>query len=176
MGQLTTFSPPGNGQLFDIRSLSWSPDGSRIAFGAAVGDPDDAIGDLYVMHADGSLLARLSGGDPPLGNNGETGVPAWSPEGSKIAFDALTIATEDGAFVSSQRASANAFVVSHQIPATACGANPSWSPNGARIAYSCIPFHNPSLGTGIFTIRPDGTGATQVTTFGNSPLWRPGKQ
>ena len=49
---------------------SWSPDGTRIAFGSN----RDGNGEIYVMNADGSGQTRLTN------NPAEDAVPAWSPE------------------------------------------------------------------------------------------------
>src|SRR5215218_6745597 len=63
---------------------SWSPDGSKIAF---VGCRQPAAfawycyGDIWVMAADGSGRTRLT--DTPYEDEEH---PAWSPDGSKIAF------------------------------------------------------------------------------------------
>ena len=56
---------------------AWSPDGSRIAFGA---DRGEGRPNIYVMSADGVGQTGLTT-DPA-----QDGVPAWSPDGSKIAF------------------------------------------------------------------------------------------
>lgn len=62
----------------------WSPDGTRIIFNSA----DDRIQDaeIYVMHADGSRLHRLT-------NAGRLSSfqPSWSPSGHRIVFTRATI-------------------------------------------------------------------------------------
>jgi Tol biopolymer transport system component len=59
-------------------SPAWSPDARRIAFvGTSTNGP---LGDVYVMNADGSDVARLT--DAP----GADYAPAWSPDGLRIAF------------------------------------------------------------------------------------------
>jgi TolB protein len=58
---------PGEG---DVRSASWSSDGSRIVYeGALIGDINAR--NLYVVNADGS------GGAQPLTSNGKSENPAW---------------------------------------------------------------------------------------------------
>ena len=70
---------------------AWSPDGSTIAF---VSDRDrhgecffrectGFNGEIYVMNADGSEQVRVT--DDP----GDDGSPAWSPDGSQLAFAGL---------------------------------------------------------------------------------------
>ena len=53
------------------RSLSWSPDGTRILFTDAYSTP----GSVYTVRLDGSLLRRIAEGL----------YASWSPDGSKIA-------------------------------------------------------------------------------------------
>ncbi len=63
---------------------TWSPDGTRIAFACTFGRvlPQGA-GDfeICVVNADGTGLKQLT--DSP----GESKLPTWSPDGSKIAFE-----------------------------------------------------------------------------------------
>jgi TolB protein len=84
----------GNDKTISPESLrapnepTWSPDGTRIALSAAYGDPNsenpaDWDYDLLVMNADGSDLEKVA----DLAGN-EHYPPAWSPDGSKIAFTA----------------------------------------------------------------------------------------
>jgi TolB protein len=56
---------------------SWSPDGKRIAFTAAVQGEET---DIYVMDADGRNLQQLTN-DPALDS-----YPSWSADGKRIAF------------------------------------------------------------------------------------------
>jgi Tol biopolymer transport system component len=64
-------------------SPSWSPDSTRITF-ISYRLHDGKIGDaIYIMDADGSNQTCLL--EPPAGG-GFNRAPAWSPDGSKIAF------------------------------------------------------------------------------------------
>lgn len=80
-------------QLTDFKdnealSPSWSNDGTQIAFTTSLNATTDGAS-LYVMNADGSnkrpLKERPNTNIVTPGNN-----PAWSPDDSKIAFDACS--------------------------------------------------------------------------------------
>lgn len=111
--------------------VSWSPDGSRIAF---LSQRDDAAGDVFVAEVAGSTLAsvrNLTPRDPARPFPQPDRTPAWSPEGGRIAFTAyrhggpaLWVMAPDG---TAARA------------VTAAGDHmdfePSWSPDGHSIAF-----------------------------------------
>jgi len=74
---------------FDSASeATWSPDGSRIAFVVAAGDPaadrpEDWNEEVYVMGADGSDPRRLT---TTPGN--DHWPPSWSPDGRRLVYSA----------------------------------------------------------------------------------------
>lgn len=84
-GNARTVSPAS---LLAATEPSWSPDGSRIAFFAAFGDPhsDDVRDwkyDVLVMDADGTGVRNV---DDTEGN--EHFPPAWSPDGRHLVYTA----------------------------------------------------------------------------------------
>jgi Tol biopolymer transport system component len=159
---------------------SWSPDGNEILFSSTRYDPSIArctpgypheFGcptDIYVMDADGSNVVRLTS-DPA-----DEFMPAWSPDGTTIAFVRNTAQTPvsrpaiftmrpDGSDV-------------RQISSGIGGSDwwPSWSPDGSRIAFAAIRKEN----WGIWTVGADGQGERMVlggmgAGYVDNPVWSP---
>jgi Tol biopolymer transport system component len=75
-----------------IGNGSWSPDGTKILFPGGASRLSDA-GSLYVVHPDGSGLARIT----LTGTNSNWGVQgaAWSPDGTKILLELKSPTTGD---------------------------------------------------------------------------------
>jgi dipeptidyl aminopeptidase/acylaminoacyl peptidase len=67
---------------FDVNAPSWSPDGTRIAFHARIGIPEDAtaLSDIHVVDVASSTVTALTHGDGPKVN------PSFSHDGREIAF------------------------------------------------------------------------------------------
>ena len=150
---------------------AWSPDGAKIAFATTRNGKHDTFGNpswgIYVMNAaDGSGQTGLTS-DPT--NDIE---PAWSPDGTKIAFasdrpdgrvhNIYVMSATDG---SAQTALTSNTSFDSRFPA--------WSPDGTKIAFSSLQFGTFDL----FSINAaDGSGRTRLTTDSDNelePAWSP---
>lgn len=109
-------------------SPAWSPTGGAIAFHHW----DVHRSDIWVMSEDGSAPMNLTADMPASGFRGE---PAWSHDGTRIAFSQL----ENGPGVTS----ASIWVMNADgsdkrritISTNGFDASPTWSPDGDRLAF-----------------------------------------
>lgn len=81
--------------------------------------------------------------------------PAWSPDGTRLAFDwrGIWIARPDG---------------THARRINRFGDDPAWSPDGAEIAFQSV-----GQRAGIYAIGVDGQGLRRLTEDGWNPAWSP---
>lgn len=147
-----------NDPAFDD-SPALSPDGARIAFLTARHDPAPKFPDLkyelYLVNSDGGNLRRLTTTATAEGH------PAWSPDGSRISFDAdydgdgyAEIYTLDVASLEVMRLTSNA--ANDQFA--------DWSPDGTQIAFASDRNGN----WDIFVMQSDGNQQHALT---DSPDW-----
>jgi Tol biopolymer transport system component len=133
-GRISTIGVDGTGRTTLIEGItnnegdaqdavSWSPDSSQVAY------VDD--GDIFVMNAGGSNIRQLT--TDPKGDF----YPAWSPDGSTIAYWSGSRSGVDGGPRNSEI---------YTIPADGgspiqltsndvSNIEPAWSPDGTKIAY-----------------------------------------
>jgi Tol biopolymer transport system component len=176
-GAIFTIRPDGSG----IRQVThppparlttepdWSPDGRWIAYDVNPhGDEDRSR--LAVIHPDGT--GRTSLGDACVAPCRMDGFPAWSPSGSRIAFQrglgprvhhnkvvAIYVMRVDtrAARRVTQRGRSSTVDAPWQDEA------PAWSPSGRRIAFE--RFSRSTDHQAVFTVRTDGTDLRRITPW-----------
>ena len=138
----TTLANPGS----DVRSPSWSPDGTQIVYAAG--------GKLFIVGVDGKNGTAITDGP-------SDDLPAWSPDGRRIAF----VRGHDLAMFSVPNGGVTTLFVG--VPGVGALA---WSPDGTRIAMERGPTIW-TLNTDGFGLQPALVG-TNGTTF-RAPSWTP---
>jgi TolB protein len=139
---------------------AWSPDGGRIAFVRMVRD----VPSIFVMRSDGTHRQRIT--SPPSERFVDS-APAWSPDAGRLVFARYDRRFENAALVVVRLDDAHAERITAWNPHG--GSYPDWSPDGGTIL-----FQEPTIRheTQLFTVRPDGTGLTQITNVrGFAWMW-----
>jgi Tol biopolymer transport system component len=155
-----------------VRAMSWSPDGTRLAFTFGT--------QLHLFDSrDGSQRLLATGVDV----NGDSR-PAWSPDGHELAFSTVNVeegvaeARPAGSYSSGATSSASDLYAIHVEDGTVRKlttgrqtSDPAWAP-GSQIVYSSLLQGRWEL----FAIDPDGT-HRQLTDGGagvnRRPSWSP---
>lgn len=136
-------------------SPSPSSDGRRVVYSLL--QEHSANPAMYV-------LDRVTGAKEKVGDGW---MPAWSPDGTKIAYVSLD----------SFHAKAELMIVDVGTRKTtrlgkAMGAMPAWSPDGRRIAYAAHLDTRDEKQRGVYIINADGSGQRQIThSIDESPRW-----
>jgi Tol biopolymer transport system component/uncharacterized protein YjdB len=154
------------------RRPSPSPDGSRFAFAQSYHHPQYGwwVHDVFVADRNGMNLRQLTS------LAGVETDPAWSPDGERIAFTGINIATgRSDVFVIDAdgtglvNLTAGLHDLTHAV-------QPAWSPDGARLAFVAMIGPDPSQSR-IWTMRADGSQAAPIEAdwpgVDQHPTWSP---
>lgn len=131
-----------------VGAFRWSPDGKSIAYtmldpkSDAMKDREKAFGDfdvigqdyrmshLWVLDVASAQARRLTGGAFTVGNF------AWSPDGTRIAFDhRINSANANGGTADISIVSVSDGTVTPLVTQQGPDTSPVWSPDGSRIAF-----------------------------------------
>jgi TolB protein len=145
-------------------SPTWSPNSRRLAYAEQL--QVDRLGQpgsnrILVVNADGSGPRLLAG---------SAAEPAWSPDGSEIAYIAYASPLSDAGHVAVIGVAGTGArrVTSGDAPET----GPAWSPNGRVIAFA----RRTGSSSVVVAIRPDGTSERTLIPArsggASDPAWR----
>lgn len=151
---------------------TWSPDSGKILFERVVGPEfGKKRMELYTMNPDGTekrLIARVKATNGIAGNYW-CACADWSPDGTKIAYEAPTGKRKPGIFVMNADGTGRTQLT--HLPQTR-DENPDWSPDGTQIT-----FYSERVGNAeIYVMNADGTNQHRITHdpwYDAGPRWRP---
>jgi Tol biopolymer transport system component len=119
--------------------------------------------DIYVMNSDGSGQIRLTT------DRAHDEYPAWSLDGTRIAFESLRNGVDNSEiYVMNVDGSAQVRVTRNAVP----DEQPAWSSDGKRIAFT----RGPGVDSAIYVIGTDGRNEVRLTKDkeqATSPAWSP---
>lgn len=181
---LVLFAAAGSGLWLAFRPAARQPAqpapyaNGRILFSNAhvagdprfTGDDGSVTSDLFLIQPDGTGLTYLTRGE------GREFSPAWSPDGSQIAFQLFILgSSRSGLYVMDADGSNRV-----QLTDRANDQDPAWSPDGTRIAFARESREDTGEGATVsmdlFAIDADGSDLTQLTRGPENDLapdWSP---
>jgi Tol biopolymer transport system component len=171
--EVYVMNPDGSGQTrltnnldrFNY-SLTWSPDGTKLAFASYIWADDHDEEDIFVVNVNGTGLTNLTNSLSALEE-----FPTWSPDGTKIAFEAYNANWDD----------LEIFVInadgSNRTQLTNNGQyvydyDAEWSPDSTKIAF----ISDRDEYDAVYVMNADGSNQVRLTTnlgWLNGPKWQP---
>lgn len=160
----------------DAHSPSISPDGTEVVYSRRLKTKGWLNYDLVVSNIDGSDDRRLTE------DESHDIAPAWSPDGSRIAFLSGRLAGEDlsdgqytGGFTLFTMAPDGSSVKSLARDIIVSQSPPIWSPDGRSLAF--VANETPQSGnvytTVLYTVGSDGSNLRKWSETLSRPVWSP---
>lgn len=150
-----------------VRDPAPSPGGLWIAF--VVENVPAFEVDVWMVRCDGTGLRQLTS------HWQVDDQPAWSPDGTRLAFTSHRDGDESDIWVMNTDGSQPRNLTPDPLPGTWEEFRPAWSPDGQRIAFAS----NRGGDVDIWTMRADGTDFRRITStedFDTEPAWSPDGQ
>lgn len=156
---------------------AWSPDGRRIAFqqGREGVNGNLSLWSICIMNAYGNEVQVLVGEDA----FDEVGGPAWSPDGTKIAFSGTRNRDSD-IYVINVDGAGLINLTSGNGGRNALDAGPTWSPDGTKIAFTSDRDSSPEFLTNDIYVMNAASGGNVInltqtvdTAHEFGPKWSP---
>jgi len=159
-----------NSYYLDRQTLSWSPNGSKLAFTCP------PSGGICSINTDGSDFHVID-------TNADDHAPDWSPDGSRIVFTRGAWGLEDEIYVMKANGADQRRLTVNLLP----DAEPRWSADGKRIAFThrdaCFSSGNELFCFASYVWVMNSDGSKQISLYGGdilfdggyalSPSWSP---
>jgi Tol biopolymer transport system component len=159
-----------NSYYLDRQTLSWSPNGSKLAFTCP------PSGGICSINTDGSDFHVID-------TNADDHAPDWSPDGSRIVFTRGAWGLEDEIYVMKANGADQRRLTVNLLP----DAEPRWSADGKRIAFThrdaCFYSGNELFCFASYVWVMNSDGSKQISLYGGdilfdggyalSPSWSP---
>jgi uncharacterized repeat protein (TIGR01451 family) len=144
------------------RGITWSPNGSQIAYIGSGGPSEDTLDTIHIANADGSGSYRLPGSPASLW------AVDWSPDGTKFVFsDAVELFAINTDGTGKQQLT----TVQQTQDGSTADQDPRWSPDGTKILFK--RFRSSIAGT-TYVMNADGSNQRKLFNFdSNSARWSP---
>jgi TolB protein len=110
--------------LGNAANPAYSPDGKLIAYDYRT--RGNGIREVYVMNADGTGIRRLTHLDDV------SGVPSWSPDGRRIAFQSAASSVHTEIY----SVGVDGQGLRQETTSTSDAIQPAWSPDGSMLTFS----------------------------------------
>ena len=129
----------------------FSPDGRRLVFARYISEDIPLESALFTVRVDGSGLKQLT----PWGMG--AGDADWSPDGTKIAFEASPQASSYGDIFTIDADGQQLTNLTDNYRRGFASADPVWSADGTKILFVSRHDISGESGFGLATMNPDGT-------------------
>lgn len=144
------------------RGITWSPNGSQIAYIGSGGPSEDTLDTIHIANADGSGSYRLPGSPAFLS------AVDWSPDGTKFVFsdfEELFVINTDG--TGKQQLT----TVQQTQDGITADVDPRWSPDGTKILFTR---YRSTIAGSTWVMSADGSNQRKLFNFDSyAPYWSP---